>query len=120
MSVSTRVHRTRSGFYTDVNRRVRNTGIQLAPITPISPIGLGPSSVASGDGQGKKKTNPLTDLVETEKVYVDLLTGIIRVRLRDGCGKGASDANGYGTESGFCMVATEFASTRAGQDVPGY
>ena len=29
----------------------------------------------------KKKTNPLTDLIETEKEYVDRLAGIIRVRL---------------------------------------
>jgi hypothetical protein len=29
---------------------------------------------------GKRKGNPLQDLVETEKVYVDQLTGIIRVR----------------------------------------
>ncbi|KAI0348503.1 hypothetical protein BDW22DRAFT_1385910 [Trametopsis cervina] len=56
-----------------------HTGIDIAPITPISPIGLGPvSSTANGDGQSKRKANPLTDLVETERVYVDLLTGIIR------------------------------------------
>ncbi|KAI0094766.1 hypothetical protein BDY19DRAFT_914501 [Irpex rosettiformis] len=55
-----------------------HAGIQIAPITPISPIGLGPSPAPAVDGQPKKKTNPLTDLVETEKLYVDLLTGIIR------------------------------------------
>lgn len=27
-----------------------------------------------------KRTNPLVDLIETEKLYVDQLTGVIRVR----------------------------------------
>ncbi|KIP12399.1 hypothetical protein PHLGIDRAFT_61638 [Phlebiopsis gigantea 11061_1 CR5-6] len=31
-----------------------------------------------GEGKSKKKVNPLSDLIETEKVYVDLLTGIMR------------------------------------------
>ena len=50
-------------------------------LTPMSSAGFDPALPSpSGDDKGKKKSNPLTDLVETEKVYVDLLTGIIRVR----------------------------------------
>ena len=30
-------------------------------------------------GDKAKKSNPLTDLIDTEKVYVDQLAGIIRV-----------------------------------------
>ncbi|KAI0691336.1 hypothetical protein BC835DRAFT_122657 [Cytidiella melzeri] len=55
-----------------------HTGIEIAPITPISPQGFPQSSsYPAGDAQPKKKA-PLTDLVETEKLYVDLLAGIIR------------------------------------------
>jgi len=42
------------------------------PTTPTSPASPLPK---------KPKTNPLNDLIDTEKVYVDNLTGIIRVRL---------------------------------------
>lgn len=50
-------------------------------ITPVSPAVFDPSSQsAPADRKSQKKPNPLTDLIETEKVYVDLLTGIIRVR----------------------------------------
>ncbi|THG98382.1 hypothetical protein EW026_g3805 [Hermanssonia centrifuga] len=52
-------------------------GFDVPPITPISPVGSTPSS-PSGAPRARKKVNPLTDLIETEKVYVDLLTGIIR------------------------------------------
>ncbi|KAI0080080.1 hypothetical protein K474DRAFT_1590791 [Panus rudis PR-1116 ss-1] len=57
-----------------------DTGLNVPPITPISPVGaIGPGVPRSPSSEGKpKKTNPLTDLVETEKTYVDLLTGIIR------------------------------------------
>jgi hypothetical protein len=41
------------------------------PHTPMTP---------SGEGR-KRKANPLNDLIDTEKVYVDQLTGIIRVRV---------------------------------------
>jgi hypothetical protein len=41
----------------------------MTPMTPSTP-------------SGKRKLNPLQDLMETEKIYVDQLTGIIRVRLR--------------------------------------
>lgn len=48
----------------------------------MTPIGAAHSSVPpspSADGR-PKKVNPLTDLIDTEKIYVDTLTGIIRVR----------------------------------------
>jgi hypothetical protein len=38
-----------------------------------------PTSPASPDIRAKR-TNPLVDLIDTEKLYVDQLTGIIRVR----------------------------------------
>ncbi|THH18413.1 hypothetical protein EW146_g2567 [Bondarzewia mesenterica] len=43
------------------------------PPTPTSPA----SSISSADGR-VKKSNPLIDLIETEKTYVDQLTGVIR------------------------------------------
>ena len=45
-----------------------------APATPTTPTGITavPESKA-------KKNNPLVDLIETEKLYVEQLTGIIRV-----------------------------------------
>ena len=58
------------------------SGLHVPPLTPMTPIGSNHSSVPpspSVDGR-PKKTNPLTDLIDTEKTYVDLLTGIIRVR----------------------------------------
>ncbi|KAJ8521419.1 hypothetical protein ONZ45_g1852 [Pleurotus djamor] len=52
--------------------------IPLTPITPITPTTpLDPNTPAEGSSRSKK-TNPLTDLIETEKTYVELLTGIIR------------------------------------------
>ncbi|RPD64966.1 hypothetical protein L227DRAFT_650102 [Lentinus tigrinus ALCF2SS1-6] len=51
-----------------------------APLTPLTPApGALPPAPSSPSVDGKaKKSNPLTDLIDTEKVYVDLLTGIIR------------------------------------------
>ncbi|KAI0639797.1 hypothetical protein C8Q77DRAFT_1214236 [Trametes polyzona] len=51
-----------------------------APLTPLTPApGSLPSIPPSPSSEGKpKKANPLTDLIDTEKVYVELLTGIIR------------------------------------------
>lgn len=50
----------------------------LTPTTPTSPNVT--SAPPSPSTEGKpKKSNPLIDLIETEKVYVDQLTGIIRV-----------------------------------------
>jgi hypothetical protein len=46
------------------------------------PTDLPPSPMTpSGEGK-RKKANPLNDLLDTEKVYVEQLTGIIRVRAR--------------------------------------
>ncbi|KAK7694812.1 hypothetical protein QCA50_002000 [Cerrena zonata] len=54
-------------------------GLSVQPITPISPVGVIAPAPPSPSAEPKpKKTNPLTDLVETEKIYVELLTGIIR------------------------------------------
>lgn len=44
------------------------------PSTPITP------NTPSGDAK-PKKSNPLSDLIDTEKHYVDQLAGIIRVRV---------------------------------------
>ncbi|KAI0778579.1 hypothetical protein BD413DRAFT_601314 [Trametes elegans] len=51
-----------------------------APLTPLTPTpGTLPPPPASPASEGKpKKANPLTDLIDTEKVYVEHLTGIIR------------------------------------------
>ena len=38
-----------------------------------------PASPASPDPRARR-TNPLVDLIDTEKLYVDQLTGVIRVR----------------------------------------
>lgn len=91
-------------------------------LTPMSSAGFDPTLPSpSGDDKGKKKSNPLTDLVETEKVYVDLLTGIIRVR------RSLHDvyADRTGTyvrcaESCGSMVSLEPATTRAGFYVQKY
>ncbi|KII93560.1 hypothetical protein PLICRDRAFT_49601 [Plicaturopsis crispa FD-325 SS-3] len=45
------------------------------PLTPTSPGGSSPTSPLDTK---PKKSNPLIDLVETEKQYVDQLTGVIR------------------------------------------
>jgi len=49
------------------------------PTTPTSPSVLSAPPSPAADGKSKK-SNPLIDLVETEKLYVEQLTGIIRVR----------------------------------------
>ena len=74
----------------------------------------------SGDDKGKKKSNPLTDLVETEKVYVDLLTGIIRVRRSKAWSVVLSKADHCLAESCGSMVSLEPATTRAGLNVQMY
>ena len=54
------------------------------PMTPTSPGGS-PSYTPTPLPEAKsKKTNPLMELVETEKAYVDQLAGIIRVTSTDG------------------------------------
>jgi len=53
------------------------------PMTPTSPGGS-PSHASSPLPEARsKKTNPLMELVETEKAYVDQLAGIIRVTSTD-------------------------------------
>jgi hypothetical protein len=47
------------------------------PLDPNAGSGT-PTSPASSDIRAKR-TNPLVDLIDTEKLYVDQLTGIIRV-----------------------------------------
>ncbi|KAI0936527.1 hypothetical protein AcV5_004640 [Taiwanofungus camphoratus] len=48
-----------------------------APLTPNSAVSPSVPPSPSADGR-PKKSNPLLDLIDTEKLYVDLLTGIIR------------------------------------------
>jgi hypothetical protein len=43
---------------------------------------LSPSNPDSSMEAKQKRANPLTDLIDTEKSYVDQLTGIIRVRMQ--------------------------------------
>ncbi|KAL1951608.1 hypothetical protein VTO73DRAFT_757 [Trametes versicolor] len=66
----------------DVKASLGTSDLSLgsAPLTPITPApGSLPSIPPSPSSEGRsKKANPLTDLIDTEKVYVDLLTGIIR------------------------------------------
>jgi hypothetical protein len=70
----------------------------MTPTTPTSP---------SAPDSKPKKANPLTDLVDTEKVFVDQLTGIIRV-----CQFSILATNiliRTLPESSCCMVPVEFA-----------
>ncbi|KAL7285205.1 hypothetical protein ACG7TL_000298 [Trametes sanguinea] len=59
---------------------VSDLSLGSAPLTPLSPSpGSLPSIPSSPSSDGKsRKANPLTDLIDTEKVYVELLTGVIR------------------------------------------
>ncbi|KIJ21663.1 hypothetical protein PAXINDRAFT_64493 [Paxillus involutus ATCC 200175] len=53
--------------------------IPSSPTTPHSPRGPpDPAMSISSPVEKTKKSSPLTDLIESEKSYVDLLTGIIR------------------------------------------
>lgn len=52
-------------------RNADTTSIVSEPPTPTTP------SLPEGS-EGKQKRNPLTDLVETERAFVEQLTGIIR------------------------------------------
>ncbi|KAH9858197.1 hypothetical protein C2E23DRAFT_170700 [Lenzites betulinus] len=66
----------------DVKASLGTSDLSLgsAPLTPLTPApGSLPSIPPSPSSEGRhRKANPLTDLIDTEKVYVDLLTGIIR------------------------------------------
>lgn len=55
------------------------SGELLSPLSPNPTADLNISS--SRRGKQSKRSNPLTDLVESEREYIDLLAGIIRVRL---------------------------------------
>lgn len=60
-------------------RRPTADNIQTSsPGTPTAPDGsdISPTSPSNTSG---KRTNPLADLIATEKTYVELLTAIIRV-----------------------------------------
>jgi hypothetical protein len=54
------------------------------PDQPFSPSTSGTSTPVSPSSPSPdprpKRQNPLVDLIDTEKVYVDLLSGVIRVR----------------------------------------
>ncbi|KAF5377436.1 hypothetical protein D9615_005323 [Tricholomella constricta] len=52
------------------------SGLAL-PLTPTTPVTPSSPSIPSPDAK-PRKSNPLNDLIETEKTYVDQLTGIIR------------------------------------------
>ncbi|KAJ4486253.1 hypothetical protein J3R30DRAFT_3445453 [Lentinula aciculospora] len=45
--------------------------VPSTPVTPLSPI-------SPSEGAKPKKTNPLNDLIDTERAYVDQLTAVIR------------------------------------------
>lgn len=77
-----------------------------------------PSS-PGGEASAKKRGNPLSDFIETEKAYVELLTGIIRVR-RKFLHNSWTTNRDYATESRFRVVTSESSSSGAGQDVPEY
>ncbi|KIJ68349.1 hypothetical protein HYDPIDRAFT_106533 [Hydnomerulius pinastri MD-312] len=54
-------------------------GIPSSPITPVSPRGPpDPAMSLPSPVEKTKKSNPLTDLIESERSYVDFLTGVIR------------------------------------------
>ena len=64
--------------------RIPNDSLGIGPFlaSPTTTSGdIIPASPASPGREHKssKKPNPLVDLIETERVYVDLLSGIIRV-----------------------------------------
>ena len=90
---------------------VRSSGVPPTPTTPTSP------------GGGKsKKANPLEDLINTEKTYVDCLTGIIRVRFDWLTFNQSLDADtcdiSRSTESRSSMVSLKLAASRVGFHVP--
>ncbi|KAF8078528.1 hypothetical protein FPV67DRAFT_1465551 [Lyophyllum atratum] len=48
------------------------------PLTPTTPVTPSSTSFPSPDAK-PKKSNPLNDLIDTERTYVEQLTGVIRV-----------------------------------------
>lgn len=75
------------------------------PLSPVSPSSL--SSVVDKT----RKYSPLIDLIESEKAYVELLTGIIRVRSTSSPGS-ISCLIGRTTESRRCLVTIESSPAR--------
>jgi hypothetical protein len=63
---------------------LRFTPDLTTPMTPTSPGGSRSQQASPQPEAKSKKTNPLTELVETEKAYVDQLAGVIRVTSTDG------------------------------------
>jgi hypothetical protein len=90
--------------------------------SPLPPTSSDPSPSNSGNSSSKagKRTNPLIDLIESEKEYVDLLAGVIRVRVifvkRDSTlyGHYFNSSTFQISESGISMVAFKLSPTRAG------
>lgn len=72
------------------------------------------------DGTIKKKPNPLSDFIETEKAYVELLTGIIRVRQHNNVPVSAIRDSSSCAESCLRLVASKSPSSGVGQDVSEY
>lgn len=66
-------------FYVTVESFFFNPDLLATPVTPTSPGGSRSKPPSPQPEAKSKKTNPLMELVETEKVYVDQLAGIIRV-----------------------------------------
>lgn len=97
------------------------SGLPQAAITPVSPMDSQASAPLSpgADGNAKKKINPLSDFIETEKTYVELLTGIIRV-----CQPRSLFVRGTNShcfpESGIGLVTPKSSPSRTGQDVSEY
>lgn len=91
---------------------------------PLDPNGLNtgsgtPTSPASSDIRAKR-TNPLVDLIDTEKLYIDQLTGIIRVGYPSHHLLEAVPVLMVDTESRFGMVALESPSPRPRPHVQKY
>lgn len=89
-----------------------------APLTPNSAVSPSVPPSPSADGR-PKKSNPLLDLIDTEKLYVDLLTGIIRVRVSRVI-RCISHLPILHIESRCGMVSFQFTSARVGYHVPKY
>ena len=49
-------------------------------MTPLSPPAFSDADESTPPSENSKKASPLTDLIESEKLYVEFLTGVIRVR----------------------------------------
>lgn len=52
--------------------------IPSSPMTPLSPPAFSDADESTPPSENSKKASPLTDLIESEKLYVEFLTGVIR------------------------------------------